>query len=289
MQVDAHNFQDRLREAIVGNSKHAKDWRQDADSYMEDKIKNAVKEAARKLPGGKITSSRTRIRLTFAVDIDCEGETKTAQLCETCFVSLCNHNAKRWVEEQKQTHKRKHFEDKVMADLRESCHKKLSGKIEKDGAFHNAPGKRCNILEVRKAMMGTLNLTEEQLHLLVVGGDERSREAYYWMRDFFQLVCDKAPVKDNLCQVPGVYTKQAIYQIFNTWALLQTGREDDPLGQSAWQDLWIRVFPNVKIAKYVIVGGKCRQCHLLYQRLEYFKTNKDLVTTKKLMGDAERI
>jgi hypothetical protein len=109
------------------------------------------------------------------------------------------------------------------------------------------------------------------------------------MRDFFQLVCDKAPVKDNLCQVPGVYTKQAIYQIFNTWALLQTGREDDPLGQSAWQDLWIRVFPNVKIAKYVIVGGKCRQCHLLYQRLEYFKTNKDLVTTKKLMGDAERI
>ena len=126
-QVDMNDHQNRMRERIVGTAKHAQDWKRTADNFMEDCVKGAVKAAVRLLPGGTISSSRTRMQLKFDVDIDTSFDgKKTVQLCEDCFVSFCNHNGKRWLEEKKQTLNRRFFEDDIMANLRDECRSLLA-------------------------------------------------------------------------------------------------------------------------------------------------------------------
>ena len=268
-----HAKQQALRERVCGD-KEKKVWRKDAEALWQDKITGAMRdfESAR---GVKIKSSNERVSLVFTEVFEDGATVVTAKLCEQCWVDFMNFKALRQFHNDKKTAKRKQFEDGTMTELRERMRQKISKDVCKEGILHNDDGTMMTIYQARKAMKGTLNLTEEQLQLLCVGSSPLSREAYYFMKSFFPLVCDKAPNRENLCQIPGIYTKDSIYQVFVKHAKFDTAREAEPMSQQSFEKLWLRVFPRVKISKYCQVGGKCKQCHCLYERLSYFKSAAD--------------
>ena len=61
-----------------------------------------------------------------------------------------------------------------------------------------------NIAEARKALEPT-GITEYQhLQWACVPDSSASREAYMWMTNFFGLVGELAPNRDNKVQLPGI-------------------------------------------------------------------------------------
>jgi hypothetical protein len=114
------------------------------------------------------------------------------------------------------------------------------------------------VKEAREAL-APLGFTDYEFYQWAcVAHSPETREAYLWMRDFFELVGDWAPNRDNKVQLPGMYTKESIHHIFQHHVkTIYSGNEHDPLELSQFRDLWKNVFPNVTISKYCQVSGKC--------------------------------
>jgi hypothetical protein len=122
------------------------------------------------------------------------------------------------------------------------------------------------------------------LQLACVPDTRQSRQAYWWLLNFFTLVGDFAPNRDQLVQLPGIYTKESIHTIFKHHIKkTYTGDEDnEPLSLSGFKDLWYRVFSKVRITRFCQVCGKCATCHWIYERQEIFKSEEDLSNIKYL-------
>jgi hypothetical protein len=114
-----------------------------------------------------------------------------------------------------------------------------------------------------------------------------SRDAFYWLTNFFNLVGDYAPNREHKLQLPGIYTQQSIHQIYQHHVnTIYTGNEFDnyTLELTQFELLWNNIFPHVSITKYCQVSGKCFGCHSLYERQEIFSCEEDLNDIKKLSG-----
>jgi hypothetical protein len=74
------------------------------------------------------------------------------------------------------------------------------------------------------------NLSEEQLQLAVVPETEQSLEAYCWLLHFFSIAGDYAPNRDSKVQLPGIYTKESIHNIYKIQIKkLYSSNEHEPL------------------------------------------------------------
>jgi len=79
-------------------------------------------------------------------------------------------------------------------------------------------------------LLAKYNLSEEQLQLAVVPASEASIEAYCWLLLFFSIAGDYAPNRDSKVQLPGIYTKASIHNIYKVQTLkLYSSNEHEPL------------------------------------------------------------
>jgi len=79
-------------------------------------------------------------------------------------------------------------------------------------------------------LLAKYNLSEEQLQLAVVPASEASIEAYCWLLHFFSIAGDYAPNRDSKVQLPGIYTKASIHNIYKVQTLkLYSSNEHEPL------------------------------------------------------------
>jgi hypothetical protein len=118
-----------------------------------------------------------------------------------------------------------------------------------------------NIAEAKTALE-PLGLGDiEYLQAACLPEDPASREAYYWLKNFFSLVGENAPNADFKVELPGIYTKESIHKIYHRHIInLNTGNEHDPLEIRAFETLWENLFPNVTITKYcqvLLFFSKC--------------------------------
>jgi len=153
--------------------------------------------------------------------------------------------------------------------------------------------KKCIALKIEKTRFKDIeeakkelypHITDhQQLQWACVPDSDAAREAYLWMYEFFGLVGDSAPNRAHKIQLPGIYTKGSIHQIYHHHiTTLYTGNDHEPLELRAFESLWLSVFPNVTITKYCQVSGKCFTCHCLYERQETFRCEEDLRKIRKL-------
>jgi hypothetical protein len=246
--------QERLKSFFKGlKSKH------DIDNILKDRL-------FQKMQAMDIKSTKQRITLQYEESITMEDKTKVVvNLCETCFVHMHDHCCLKTYANWKKIIKRRLLFDHVESKIQSvSSPTKLSTK-------HYA-----NIHEARAALYH-LKLSEEQLQLACVPESEKYRQVFWWMSDFFQLIGDRAPNRDNLIQLPGIYTKKSIYTIYKDHVeTTYTADEHTVLSFSGFKTLWLDIFPNVKITKFIQVTGKCSCCHWLYERQEHFRSENDL-------------
>lgn len=140
-----------------------------------------------------------------------------------------------------------------------------------------------NIKEAREALE-PLGFTDvEYFQWACVPDTDAAREAYLWLFNFVDLIGDNAPNRNDKIQLPGIYTKESIHQIYQHHVnTLYSGNEHEPLELRAFETLWQNVFPNVSISAFCHVSGKCYSCHSLYERQEVFTCEADLVDIRKL-------
>ena len=123
----------------------------------------------------------------------------------------------------------------------------------------------------------------EYLQWACVPDTAQSREAYLWLFNFFGLVGDNAPSREDKVQIPGIYTQESVHTMYQHHVtMLYTANEHEPLAIRAFEQLWHNVFPNVTISQYCQVSGKCYSCHALYERQEVFTCQADLQAIRKL-------
>lgn len=138
-----------------------------------------------------------------------------------------------------------------------------------------------NIYEARGELKD-FNLTEEQLHLACIPSTPKARQAYHWMTEFFVMTGDVAPNRENLVQLPGFYTKTAIYDVFKRFVTtMYTGDENNVASKSTFKKIWKNVYPQVRITRFCQVCGKCDPCYWIYERQEILNSEKDLHELRK--------
>ena len=140
-----------------------------------------------------------------------------------------------------------------------------------------------NIKEA-KAELFPLGFTDfEFIQWACVPDTDSSRDAFMWLTKFFEMVGDNAPNRECKVQVPGIYTLDSIFQMYELqMKSLYTGNEHEPLAQRAFEELWHNIFPHCSISKYCQVSGKCHSCASLYERQEVFYCEADLRKIRKL-------
>jgi hypothetical protein len=239
------------------------------------------------LQGQTIHSTSQRIPLTYVESMDIGGESTNVKLCESCFVHLHQEICMKTYANWKQTSKKRLMFDAVESNLVTSQAK--IRKVKDSTTQHYS-----NILEARIALRD-LNLEESQLHMACIPNSPGQVSAYQWLAKFFSLVGDHAPNRDNKVQLPGIYTRDSIYQIYcDHMTDILPGNEHKPLAKTTFMKLWKNIFPNVTISKFCHVSGKCNTCHWLYERQEVFRSERDLEDIKyfasihKIMIEIER-
>jgi hypothetical protein len=215
-----------------------------------------------------------RIGLTFQETINIAGVDTSVTLCESCYVHINNEICERtFANFKKQLKKRMLFDAVGASDMQTSIRNPKRVKDSTKTRFRN-------IVHARK-VLGHLDLDESCLHLACLPDSPASLQAYKWLTQFFELVGDKAPNRDNKVQLPGIYTKSSIYDIYvHHVTTLFTGDEHEPLSKSSFLEIWKNVYPNVTLTKFCQVSGKCSTCHWLYERQEVFKSEKELEAIK---------
>lgn len=102
-----------------------------------------------------------------------------------------------------------------------------------------------NIYKARQQLQ-EFHLTETQLHLSCLPSTPKARQVYHWLTDFFNVVGDIAPNKENLVQLPGFYTKSDLYDRFKRFVTqVYTGDEHDVASKSLFKKIWKNVYPQV--------------------------------------------
>lgn len=220
-----------------------------------------------------IRDTSQRIRLSFDETMDIDGVNISISLCESCFVHLndvvCNKTFANW----KKSMKKRMFQNAVQSNLHSSI---TNIRRYKDPTTNHYR----NILEARKAL-GDLDLSETDIHLSCLPKGTRFLQAYYWLSNFFDLVGDRPPNRDNKVQLPGIYEKVNVYTMYRHHLIEKyNGDEHNVLSKSSFLRIWKNIYPNVTITKFCVVTGKCNSCHLLYNRKEYFRNQKQLEAIK---------
>lgn len=150
----------------------------------------------------------------------------------------------------------------------------------------------CNLLCSEKARfrniyqarveLAEFKLTEKQLHLACIPSTPKARQAYHWMTEFFAMTGDVAPNRDNLVQLPGFYTKSAIYDVFKNFiTTIFKADEHDIASKTCFKKIWKTVYPRVTITRFCQVTGKCDTCYWIYDRQEHLGSSVDLQNLRK--------
>jgi hypothetical protein len=229
----------------------------------------------------QVKSTSDHVSLHFKEIFTSNGNDKTVHLCENCFLDLYgNIICLRTLQGRKHEYKKSSINNSINADLQPVNMEKLQGIMSRQYS---------NIYAVREVHGNDSILSEEEKHLLCVPSTTLGIEAYTWMRSMFNLHGDKAPNRDNLVELPAMYTPTGIHQMYKNEKIklaqkTTTGIIPLTYTKSAFRKLWRCVFPNVKIAKIKAVGGKCWTCDALYQRMLMFSTTEELTELKQLVG-----
>lgn len=118
----------------------------------------------------------------------------------------------------------------------------------------------------------------------------QSLDALYFCSEFFKLNCDKPPNRsDTTCELPGsLYTKKIVYNIYLKYCERHTANEFTPISLKSFYRMWTRVFPNVKVRKFLAVNGKCDKC-LEMRRIEDGFTSIEQFKKLKAMKHYHRV
>ena len=60
-----------------------------------------------------------------------------------------------------------------------------------------------------------MDVDDSMLELACIPDSPGSMQAYLWLKNFFSLLGDYAPDRDNKIELPGIYTKDSIYTIYH--------------------------------------------------------------------------
>jgi hypothetical protein len=214
-----------------------------------------------------------RIELCYDEIIDINGVQTSVKLCENCFININDGVKERCYHKWKQSLKKRLMIDSVETNLVSSTN---DAKLTKDSTKQHFK----NIFLARKAL-GHLGLEESALHMACLPDSPAYLQAYQWLANFFALIGDYAPNRDNKVQLPGIYTKSSIYDIYRHHVTaVFTGDEHEPLSKTSFFSIWKNIFPNVSITKFCQVSGKCSTCHWLYERQEVFRSERQLEAIK---------
>ncbi len=190
-----------------------------------------------------IHGTTQRIGLTYQEKMEIDGEVANVTLCEDCFVNVQNHVCKKTYNNWKKQAKWKIQHDPVGSHLMGSVLK--TRKVRDSTTMHYR-----NIIEARKDLGRFQDISEEALHMACLPSGARYRQAYLWMSNFFSLIGDSAPNRDNKVQLPGIYTKTSIYEMYvKHISSTFTADEHKPLSKTRFVELWKNIYPNVTITR----------------------------------------
>jgi hypothetical protein len=218
------------------------------------------------LQQNNIVTTKQRVTLYFKEFIIVNGDNVAIDICESCYVLLHDHVCRKTYDNWKKEFKNRlafdHFQTRLLDDPKQ---------------IYDIKTQRYKTIYEARESLGHLNLSDTMLQLSCIPNSESCRQAFYWLQRFFALVGDCAPNRENLVQLPGIYTKTSIYNIFKHHVeTLLSGDEHTIISISQFLQIWKNVFPNVKLTRFCQVTGKCNTCHLLYERQEYFRSERDL-------------
>ena len=115
----------------------------------------------------------------------------------------------------------------------------------------------------------------KKLYIAKLPNTEAAHHLYCWLQNYFDLSGDQEPNCDEIHL--DTVTKKAVY---NEYLNESTVYGFNPLGISAFKQIWSDCFPYVKIREYKAVSGKCYVCaqlsllsgkHKTREAMEYIK------------------
>ena len=133
--------------------------------------------------------------------------------------------------------------------------------------------------------MDTDFLDEDDLRYMCIPNTQKSRECFLFLDRFFNLNCDRPPNNyDGTCELPAsTYQKSEIYKVYLFDCKRHHGEDFEPVSLSTFESMWLNLFPNVSIVKYVAVSGKCSICAELYAMQESCRSSDDYENIKFFM------
>jgi hypothetical protein len=268
-------------------------------NYTSEEMDRVLKQALYHQMKDKVFETKSdHVALDFTMQFEVEdGSMQSFSLCESCFVIFNEHKSKnkilvlycclyvskyvhiyialRTFRQWKGEMKKSIIVNGMAAEARIAFAKVCT---------KNKVKLKYNNVEEAAAALIPLGIEDYQQHQFAcVPDNPASLEAFLWMHNFFGLVGDSAPNRENKVQLPGIYTQASIHHIYQHHVeALYTSNEHEPLKIRAFETLWANVFPNVSITKYCQVSGKCFSCHSLYERQEVFRCANDLESIKTL-------
>jgi hypothetical protein len=253
---------------------------------LKDTIQREVNQAVNR--DERILTTRNRGNLTFTIIV----ANSTLSLCEECYLHLYRttkngYPSARSFSRMKAAAKASKLGDDLSKHIKHT-------KTKKNTYFEN-------INEALKFYKKHKHLTLEGLtmdHFAYACLPQTARylQAYYWMKAFFELECESPPNNGNISELTAaLYDKKIVYDLYEKEILLDHPSDEHlPLSYSEFLDLWLTVYPNVKVKEYKSVSGKCGACAAIFelqklctgyedfQRLEHFKLlHRIEVTTQK--------
>jgi hypothetical protein len=158
--------------------------------------------------------------------------------------------------------------------------------VEKDNHFTNVLDARAFKNQCEKRGMEADFLDEDDLRYMCLPNTAQSRECFLFLDRFFNLNCDRPPNNyDGICELPAsTYQKSEIYKVYLFDCKRRCGENYEPVSLATFEKMWINLFPNVSIVKYVAVAGKCSICAELYAMQEECKSSDQFKDIKFFMS-----
>jgi hypothetical protein len=240
------------------------------DEVIGTAVENSIKDN-----NINLTNTNQQVPLTFTETFYDEDKTTVQSFCEGCcafFYDLPSRSFDRNKHEQKRIQILKSKMDIINRKYGYLPSVKKRKNVEEEGAFFP------NILEARKYFneLKKRNLDHgfvsefDMKEMCVPRSRPGSIECFRFLNEFFESNCDRPPNKtETICELPAsTYSKLSIYKLYRKQCSILNGEDHQPISTSTFYRIWLLIFPNVKIIKYLSVAGKCKICAAIYRMEE---------------------
>ncbi len=113
-------------------------------------------------------------------------------------------------------------------------------------------------------------ISDAQIAAMIIPNSTASLTCYGWLHEFFKLVGDFQPNKNDEIHLEPV----ELQEIHQEYSLDMKHNNCEALKFDAFINIWHGCFPNVKIREFKAVCGKCSTCSNLSDCRRTFKDSK---------------